>query len=165
MWVGSDHVHYVDVLPYPPYLVVHAWYPRWFAEGDYGPEATSDFQLRAAMKRKENKRVELQTRAFHDEDFRAEYPTLFDHLSALTWDGEGGGDRVVSTLLIFGKDGGLTACLRDRNDAVCCWVSGRTLRDLLAVLEDQLANDTAVWRLDRAAGAATAARKPKPKSP
>lgn len=164
-WVGVDNVYFVDVVPYPPWILVEHWYPVWFTKGSDGSAASVDLQLGGAMKRREKKREELQTRAFHDEEFREQYPTLFDHLSALTFDGEGGGDRVVSTLLVFGKDGGLTACLRDRNDSVCCWVSGRTLRDVLTVLERDLAEDTAVWRLDRSAGHPTAARKPKPKSP
>lgn len=163
--VGVDFILLADVVPYPPWIVVEGWFPSWFTESEEWATDFTDIQLGTAMKRREKKREELQTRAFNDEEFREQYPTLFDHLSALQFDGEGSGERVVSTLLIFGADGVLKACLRDRNDAICCWVAGRTLRDLLQVLERDLAEDTAVWRADRLSGASLASRKPKPKSP
>lgn len=164
-WVGVDHVLLVDVVPYPPWLFVESWYPAGFSEGVNGAASVADIQLGAAMKRREKKREELSDKAFHDEEFREKYPTLFDHLASTRFDGESGGERTVSTLLVFAADGVLKACLRDRNDALCLWVAGRTLGDLLSVLERELADDTGVWRMDRLAGAPVAARKPKGKSP
>lgn len=164
LMVGEDTALMVDVIPWFPFLVVDGWFPSaWLRTSDW-PEVWSFLLWSRAMKRKEKKRGQETQRAAEDPDLRERFPTLYDYLTSLTYDGEDGGVRTVSTLLVFAADDVFKACLRDRDEGVCLWVAGRTFGDLLRVLEDELANDTGVWRLDRAAGHQVAARKPKPKS-
>lgn len=163
--VGRDYILVVEIVPFPPYLFVDGVFPRaWMDSPWWGVEWTY-LQLDIAMKRKERKRAELEARAAHDEEFRASYPNLFDHLTSTSFDGEAAGSRVVSTLLVFCADGVFKACLRERNDGICLWTAGASFGDVLTVLERELENDTGVWRADRVMGAPVASRKPKPKSP
>lgn len=165
VWVGVDHLILVEVVPFPPFVVVLGWLPAVWTTDATWPSLWADYQRGCPMKRREKKRVELEGRAAHDQEFQASYPTLFDYLTATTYDGDAGSPRTVSTLLVFAADGVFKACLRERDDGVCCWVSGRSFGDVLHVLEQELAADTAVWRADRIVGAPVASRKPKPKSP
>jgi hypothetical protein len=123
-----------------------------------------ELELGGYMKRKERKNGSAQNRAGSDEEFREQYPTLYDYLTATCYDDDPKQPRVVSTLLVFCQDGCFKACLRDRAEAVCCWCAAPTFGELLSVLEREIAGDTAVWREDRASGAPEAKRKPREKS-
>lgn len=85
------------------------------------------------------------------------YPRLADRLTDPLF--EDGTPRRVDTLLVFGQDGVWKAVLRDREANLCLWVSSPAWDEILAVLEDALGDEHAVWRADRAGGAAESTRK------
>lgn len=165
LWVGDETALMVEVFAWWPFFEVGGWFPSSWLKADDWAETWAYVLWSNAMRKKEKKREAQSTRAAEDTDLCERFPTLYDYLTAITYDGPDGGPRTVSTLLVFAADGVFKACLRDRDEGVCLWVAGRTFGDLLRVLEDELANDTGVWRLDRVAGHQVAARKPKPKSP
>lgn len=139
---------------------VLTWCPAWFLRGPYGPETLAELELEAHMKRRTKDGPNHEGRAGRDPEFQAKFPTLFDYLTATCFDGDNKQPRITSTLLLFAQDLVWKACLRDRSEGVCAWVAAPELFSLLAVLEEELAGDTAVWRLDRLAGAPEASRKP-----
>jgi hypothetical protein len=110
------------------------------------------------VKKRERKNEQHETRAAADSAFQERFPYLFDHITARCWDGDPKQPRVTSTLLVFAGDGCWKACLRDRAEGLCCWVAAPGFDELLAVLERELGDGTAVWRLDRLAGHDTAKR-------
>lgn len=165
LWVGDDFALMVEVIAWWPFFLVNGWFPvEWTRASDW-PETWAFLLWSSAMRKKEKKREAQSSRAAEDQDLCERFPTLYDYLTATVYDGPDGGPRQVCTLLVFCADGVFKGCLRDRDEGICLWAAGRTLGDLLRVFEDDLANDTGVWRLDRLAGHQTAARKPKPKSP
>jgi len=90
------------------------------------------------------------------------YPTLWEYLSATKYDTEPPTPRQTSTLLLFVQDGQLKFCLRDRQEQRCLWIAALTLEDGLDALEEDLNSPLAVWRADRASGAAEASRQKPP---
>jgi hypothetical protein len=82
--------------------------------------------------------------------FAAEFPMLFEHLASNTFDD--GASRQTSSILLFCQGGVWKACLHDRQEGECLWVSGATYGDLLAAVEAALAAPTADWRPDSRRG-------------
>lgn len=115
------------------------------------------------MKRPTPATTSTPLRAAPPSELDSLYPLLADHLTALTYDGEPPTPRQTSTLLLFAQDGTYRACLRDRQEARCLWVSVVDPNDLLTTLELALSDPTAVWREDRMSGAESARRIPNPK--
>lgn len=98
--------------------------------------------------------------AAHSGDLAQLAPALAERLTLLTY--EDGSARQTDTLLVFAQDGVWKAALRDRDSRLCLWAASPVLIDLVEVLEGLLCDPAAVWRADRAAGAAEASRQ-KPK--
>lgn len=151
-WGGSESVK------------LHAACPTWWLSVDNRTPELEQFFLEAQMKRKAKPTEVSRGRVAEDADFQLQYPTLFDYLTATTFEGEGNELRQVSTLLIFGQDAVWKACLRDRAESVCLWVAAPSVLGTLEVLEGELAGPTAAWRLDRVAGHQEATRRPRGKS-
>lgn len=84
-------------------------------------------------------------------------PLLAERLVNLNYDD--GSPRQTDTLLVFAQDGVWKAALRDRDTRLCLWASSPVLIDLVEVIEALLGDPAAVWRADRAAGAAEASRQ------
>jgi hypothetical protein len=77
----------------------------------------------------------------------AETPELLGHLTEATW--EDGGERELSTLTVFRQDGSWKVWLNDRAcDRFSC-VSGDTIEQALASLEDRLQTGTMDWRTSK----------------
>lgn len=91
------------------------------------------------------------------EPLAEQYPNLAERLTEQVF--SDGQPRKVDTCLIFAQDGAWKACLRDREEGVCLWVTTGSLLDLLDVLEAALKDPHAVWRADRTQGAPEATRK------
>lgn len=76
--------------------------------------------------------------------------TTIEYLAEANW--SDGSERQTSTLLLFTEGGLWKACLRDRALERSCWVTGRSLREVLEVLELGVASDRIEWRADRPQG-------------
>jgi len=150
------------VVDRPPWggIVVVTWCPVEWTSDAVHPETWTDIQLGAhKVKRRERSQHESR-RAAADAAFQAEYPVLFDYLTALCFDNDQQQPRQTATVNIFAQDGCWKACLRDRAEGLCCWVASPTALGLFTVLEGDLSAATTVWRLDRAAGAELSSRRP-----
>lgn len=73
-----------------------------------------------------------------------EYPSLSEHLTDETYDD--GQSRERSTLTIFVEDGRIKAALNDRDNKQSMYASSDSLRGVLKLLENALANDKAEFR-------------------
>lgn len=139
------------------------WCPAAFLDSPEWTEVKGKLEIGAYMKRKEKKSGQVPTRVVSDEEFERLYPTLAEYLFCTCYDDDPKQPRVTSTLLLFGQDGCVKACLRDRAEGLCAWAAGPSVLELLAALDRELRDDTVVWRLDRASGAPEATRKPRGK--
>jgi len=74
------------------------------------------------------------------------YPAIWEYLTADRW--EDGAVRQTSTLQLFGDRGSLKVALKDRENGVICFLSGRDPEEALEALEMALRNGTAEWRED-----------------
>lgn len=144
--------------------LLSTWCPAAWIQADDWTTLKGELELGAHMIRKVNPNAAAATRAANDEQFRTTYPTLYDYITCTCYDDDPGQPRNTATLLVFGQDGCWKACLRDRAEQQCCWVAAPSFGDLLGVLERELADGKAVWRLDRLSGATEAKRKPREKS-
>lgn len=140
------------------------WCPAGELSTSWWTELKGRMELCAYMKKRAKKGEGLSTRSAADDEFRGQYPTLFDYLTATCYDDDPKQPRITATLLLFGQDGCWKACLRDRAECCCAWAAGPSITELFGVLERELADDTVVWRLDRLSGAPEATRKPRSKS-
>ena len=166
-WIVTGEVAVlVDQKPWggPGACILLSWCPADFTRDPDWVPCKGQLEAGARMKKRARKHAEEAGRAGVDPDFAEEYPTLYDYLTASCYDDDPKQPRQTSTLLVFTQDGCFKACLRDRSEGVCCWVAAPRFGELLGVLERELTDDTAVWRLDRASGAPEAKRKPREKS-
>lgn len=90
-----------------------------------------------------------------------EYPNLAEFLTARFYEGNPPEPRLVGTLLIFAQAGVWKACLRDKQEERCLWVSAAEWADLLPLCESGLVDGNACWRSDRLSGAVEATRQKK----
>lgn len=81
---------------------------------------------------------------FNDADFKASYPSITDHLTAVRY--EDGSNRATSTLLIFCDTGVLRVCLNDRDNNRSVFFTGETMEAALLSAENALATNTVEWR-------------------
>jgi hypothetical protein len=134
------------------------WCPiEWLSASDW-TLLKGELELGGFMIRRESNNGVPSGPAFSDEELGASWPALYEFLRETCYEGDPTQPRVTPTLLIFGLDGGLRGCLRDRDQSRCCWVSAPTLGDLLGILDRELGDGTAVWRADRLSGATEATR-------
>jgi hypothetical protein len=91
-----------------------------------------------------------------DEEFKTNYPVLFDHLTQTKW--PDGSARQTSSLLIFTIDGQVRAMLRDKEASECLWVTLPSLWLVFDALEAKLNDAEADWRTDRQQEGQTAKR-------
>jgi len=145
-------------------VVLHRWCPAYFFNGAFAVETFVDLDSGCLMRRKEKKHEQFERRAAADSELVERCPTLFDYLTATCYEQDPNQPRTTSTLTLFAQDGVWKANLRDRSEGCCLWVASPTLLGLLDILEAELNGATAVWRLDRLAGAAEASRRPIRKS-
>lgn len=139
------------------------WCPRgWLSASDW-TTLKGELERGAYVKKKEKKGGQSATRSATDEGFARDHPVLYDYLTTTCWDDDPKQPRQTSTLLIFAADGCWKCCLRDRAECCCCWCAAPTIGELLAVVERELGDGTAVWREDRLSGAAEAKRRPREK--
>lgn len=79
-----------------------------------------------------------------DAVFAKKYPTLWDYLSKACWpDGE---VRKRSSLIVFGEDGMVKACLSDRECEASLWAASASFVGVLEALEGRLSEDKPDWR-------------------
>lgn len=140
------------------------WCPAAYVGSPEWTELKGKLELGCPMKKKHRAESTPATRIVADPEFEQQYPTLAEYLFCTCYDDDPKQPRVTSTLLVFGGDGCVKGCLRDRAEGVCAWAAATSVSELLAVLERELAADTCVWRLDRLSGAPEATRKPRGKS-
>lgn len=88
-----------------------------------------------------------------DAKFEKEFPALWEFLTVSQWDATT--QRITGTLLIFREEGRWKACLNDRDQLRSCFASANTWLDLMANLEDGLAESSHEWRAKRDNNAAT----------
>lgn len=86
-------------------------------------------------------------------------PALWEFLTVTSWP-DGGGRRETGSLVVFTEDGGLKACLSDRDGGNVAFVAGRGLFEILEALEAGLVGDDLDWR--RAKGS-RGQQSPRPK--
>jgi len=77
-------------------------------------------------------------------DLAVRYPCLYEHLAVAQYDD--GTARKLSTLTLFVDQGGIKACLNDRDQGLTGWISAESLAGLLDALETALADDRLDWR-------------------
>ncbi len=87
---------------------------------------------------------------FDDAAFAKDYPTLYEHLTATTW--EDGTARIPSSIIMFAEEGMLKACLSERNDQMSLWASGNGLKGVLKALEGALNTPAPQWRKQKSQG-------------
>jgi hypothetical protein len=81
---------------------------------------------------------------FCDEDFAAEYPTLFAFLAMATDDD--GKPRTTSTVMVFIESGVCKACLKERDHDRTLWASAPSILGVFAALETRLNDSPVDWR-------------------
>lgn len=91
-----------------------------------------------------------------DPTLKALHPNLWDHLYQTKWDD--GSPRETSSMLFFAQDGMLKACIKDKANGLCLWVSARSMGALIDAVEAALADPGSDWRVDRQFGEKTASR-------
>lgn len=78
------------------------------------------------------------------------YPLILEHLTATKY--PDGTDREVSALILVADATGWRGCLSDKDNGRSLWKTGRTVEELLLVLECALAEDDPTqWRQSYAA--------------
>lgn len=165
-WVLATHVVVlVGQRPWlgPTCVQLVTWCPSLWLLADDWTTLKGELEVGAYMKKKNRAQSTTGTRVLSDPEFEQLYPVLAEYLFCTCYDDDPRQPRVTATLLLFGQDGCVKACLRDRAEGVCAWAAAPSVTELLGVLERELANDTAVWRLDRVSGAPEATRKPRGK--
>lgn len=164
--VGRETAVYVRHVPWGNGSLVEldAVCPAWWTTRDDWCETIGALTLGAHMKKKDKKHGSGEIRAADDDEFKERYPELFEHLTATCFEGDRSQPRVTSTLLLFAQDGVWKGCLRDRADGTCCWCAAAGALAVLDILEAELRDGTAVWRLDRASGYTEAKRPVRGKS-
>lgn len=165
-WVEAEFIHYLqEQFPWdgPGCVSCLTWCPSVLDDGSSWFWHKGRLESEAFMKRREKKNGTRGEPAFSDPEFAKKHPNLYEYLAATCYDGDPEQPRVTSTLLVFGQEGCVKLCLRDRDEAVCCWVAASTLLGAFGVLERELRDGLAIWRLDRASGALEAKRVPKGK--
>jgi len=85
-----------------------------------------------------------------DAAFRDEFPNLYDHLFATTY--EDGSGRMTSTMLIFSENGVLKLCLNDRDNGRSVFITATEFLSLFSVIETGLASNSLDWRSRRQSG-------------
>ena len=85
-----------------------------------------------------------------DKDSRKRWPTLWEHLTARTYDDEAKSPRQTSTVTLFRReDGMLGAILNDKDNARACFSCAASIMGLLDLLEKVASHGDTVWREDR----------------
>jgi len=168
MWLEHDQV--VLLLQQLPTwdrrkVRVLAWCPLEIFRGPLWTRFKGLLELEGNMKRQGIHHGESAGYVWVCEDFRERWPEVYDHLAAKFFEGDPKQPRRTSTLTLFGEDGLLKFCLRDREEGRCAFVGALDLVGGLECLSKSLAQGSIVWRLDRAAGHAEASRvKPQKKT-
>jgi hypothetical protein len=80
------------------------------------------------------------------DEWSTAYPGLWEMLTAVT--GPGGRPRLGATLNLFVFEGQVRGCLKDRDQALTCFLSSATVGGVLEALERGLQADTLAWRAE-----------------
>jgi len=140
---------------FPWQLVRADWVPRWYKESLQAGEWDELVMGFLDVPRK----VAADGRSgapVADSQAEKKWPTL---LEALTTQADIDGRRTNRfSLSLFIGEGVWKAILRDKQDAIACWVASKTLSGLWDVLEAALLDPEHEWRQDRFAGAEKASR-------
>lgn len=75
------------------------------------------------------------------------YPTLIEYMTVDAYDD--GAARETTTLTIFAEEGGLKACVKDREGDRVAFVTGDSFEAILGAVERGLADDSLDWRVSR----------------
>lgn len=76
-------------------------------------------------------------------EFSARWAAIWEYIAEDKW--EDGKARQTSTLQLFTDRGACKVCLKDRDQGVNCWVTGRDPFEALDALESVLRSGTAEW--------------------
>lgn len=79
--------------------------------------------------------------------FATSYPTVAAYMAQDQWEDKT--PRLTTTLLFFVDDGTLKLCVNDREGSRHAFLSGTTVEELLASLEEQLGDETIEWRVKK----------------
>lgn len=90
-----------------------------------------------------------QPLAARDEDLEAEYPCIYEYLTARLF--SDGSERETATLLLFAAEGVWKCCLNDRAEERSLWATGYTHGAAMGALEAMLDNSTGEWRRSKPA--------------
>lgn len=131
---------------------------RYATDGPTGwsVQKWGDHVAEFVRKVKASEGVGRQLVVLDDEKFKKRYPAIFEHLTLDTLEGS---PRETSTLGVSTELGRWKACLRDRDNGLCLWVSGDTFDGLLGALEGILAKGGGDWREDKYASSKRPAGK------
>ena len=77
-------------------------------------------------------------------------PDLLAFMSVSSW--PDGSSRLPGTLIVFAENGAWKACLSDKDASLVCFVTGRTLDELLERCEGIVAGEGGDWRPARSPG-------------
>lgn len=81
---------------------------------------------------------------YDDPEFLSNFPTVSMYLTQTTY--ESGSARQLATLTVFLDQGALTLVMNDRDNNRSVFINEASVFSALALLESQLADDSADWR-------------------
>lgn len=82
-----------------------------------------------------------------DPRFVARYPALFEYLCVVPDDAPA--SFLTASLTLFSEDGQIKAALTDREAGMVCFCSNTTLEGVLSLLDAQLQEGAADWRVSK----------------
>jgi hypothetical protein len=77
----------------------------------------------------------------------ARWPAIVEFVSAAQW--PDGTARAPGSLVMFVEDGRLKVCLNDKDQGAVCFVTARSLLELLDAVETILCNGKGDWRASK----------------
>lgn len=101
-----------------------------------------------ALKRlKEAKAKRGTSSALADPEWQRSYPELYELMTATV--DEDGKARKPCSLTVFVGDGGVKACLNEKNVGLVMFATSATLDGLFGALEGRLGDEEPDWQVDR----------------
>lgn len=116
---------------------------RLTATWDQWEEEIMGFLKKVAAK----DRAKMKSPSGEGKAWADKYPALWEYLTRTEY--EGGAARTTATLNLSLSEGLIKAALNDRDNERTLWVSGPSIPEVLAALEELLASDKGEWRVNK----------------
>src|SRR5262245_15850911 len=137
---GVDTLYYLRYCPYRRGVGLVWWCPSSWVAAPQACPLPAGFEEDLTVKKPVKSNPGGPDRAADPSQLEEDYPLLADQLTATHYDGDPPGSRQTATLLIFCQQGTYRACLRDRQEERCLWVSCVEWHDLLLLVETALSD-------------------------